>query len=224
MPYDLCVCVPPKEAAHAVKLAGEIGWDGLCLLSEKKDHNAMNKAVKGTAMDVSLGLLLEPKDRNDLGKKISSERKGFEVIAVKSADPEICRVASENSKVDILAGWEAAERNPVNYITAKAAAESGVSIAFSLGSLIRAYDRSRAGIMSKLLDTAKLVRKYGSPLVLTSGAVSFWGLRSPSEIMAFGSMLGFNGVQAKKGLSPELLEKNRERLSDGWVMPGVKKK
>ena len=72
-----------------------------------------------------------------------------------------------------------------------------------------------------MLETAKLVKKFRAPFVLTSGAMSEWDLRSPSEFYSFGKVLGFDPSGIRTNLSDKIVEENRKRLGDKWIMPGV---
>jgi len=228
MTCELCVMVPAAEAGAALETAKRLGWKGLCLLADSKESRAAKEAVtkaRVKGIEVSIGLLLEPKSKNELKRRVSASRKNCGLIAVKPNSPELSRSAAETRGVDLLIGWESVGQSPtervIDYVTIKIAAGNGVAIAFSLQPLLAAYDRSRASVMSKYIETARFVRKYKAGFALTSGAVSAWDLRSPSELAAFGKVLGFNGREARQALSGGLLEENRKRLSGKWIMPGV---
>ncbi len=223
--YDLCVRALMQELQKTLEFAGELGWNGICLLANRSEIKNLKAAVKkAKGLDVSAGLLLQPHSKNELKRQVSANRKNFELIAVKGGSPEMNRSALETRGVDILIEWETAgegHKKTLDYVMVKLAAENHVSIAFSLHPLVAAYDRSRAGVMAKFIEAAKFVREYKGPFVLTSGAFSPWDLRSPSELAAFGNVLGFNGRETKEALSGSILEENRKRLSGKWVMPGV---
>jgi len=225
MTYELCVMVPATETGAALETAKRLGWKGLCLLAGKNDTKAVKEAASKSRIKASIGLLLEPKSKNELKRQVSASRRNFGLIAVKPGSPELSRSAAETRGVDLLIGWESTGQAPtdrvIDYVTIKIAAENRVAIAFSLQPLLAAYDRGRASVMSKYIEAARFVRKYKTPSVLTAGAISQWDLRSPSELAAFGRVLGFNGREAKQAISGSLLEENSKRLSGKWIMPGV---
>ncbi len=72
-----------------------------------------------------------------------------------------------------------------------------------------------------MMANANLVRKFRTPFVLTSGALDPWDLRSPSELISFGNVLGFNPKDVKLSLTERIIRENRKRLGKKWVMPGV---
>ena len=104
---------------------------------------------------------------------------------------------------------------------AKLAKKNNVSIEFSLSDLIQTSKLSRSKILHDLMENAKLVKKYKTPFVLTSGSFDCFGLRSPSELLSFGRVLGFQDPEIKNALSDFIVKENRKRLSGKWVMPGV---
>ena len=223
--YELCVQVPVHELERNLDAAKELGWDGLCFIADRKDMKELKAAIRqARGIGVSAGLLLQPRNNNELKRQVSAARRSHEFIAVRPQSTEISRAALETRGVDVLLGWESAGetgRRSMDYVMVKLAAGNGVSIAFSLQPLLAAYNRARAGVMSKYIETVRFVRKYGTPFILTSGALSSWDLRSPSELAAFGKVLGFHGKEIKQALSGSMLNENINRLSGRWVMPGV---
>ncbi len=223
MHYDLCVRVPVSQVSRAIEVSSQLGWDGFCMLVQASERKKAGSALSKSAACASLGLLIEPRNANDLRRRVSSSRKKWEIIAASCGTPEMARTAAETGGLDIITDWEDERETIINYITAKLAAENGVAIAFSFRPLLEAYDRSRARIMARMREVAGFVMKYKTSAVLTSGVVSSWNLRSPSELMAFARLLGFSSKAAKQSVSGSLLVKNRKKLAGKWVMPGVEK-
>jgi ribonuclease P/MRP protein subunit RPP1 len=220
--YDMCVLVPSQELGKAAEFAKKLGWSGICVLAEARNIKELEaSARKVKEIDISSGLLLEPRSTGELKRQVAASRKYHEIIAVKGATLDVARTAAETCGVDLLVEWESGTSKTMDYITAKVAAQNGVHIAFALHPLVVAYEKSRAGIMSRLVEAAGFVRRYRTPFALASCAVSPWDMRSPSELMAFGRVLGFGGQQIKKALGGGMLQENRKRLSGKWVMPGV---
>ena len=141
-------------------------------------------------------------------------RKNIEIISAIREDRE----AVETAEVDIVFPGE------MNYIMVRLAKKNQVAVGFDFHPLLHSSGKGRGRLLGDYLQTARLVRKYKAPFLLTSGAKSEWELRSPSELVAFGKVLGFSEADAKEALSGKILERNRKRLGKGWVMPGVEEK
>ena len=144
-------------------------------------------------------------------------------ILVFGGDPEINRAACETPEVDVLAHPELGENNGLDHVMARKAKENGVAIEFNFRQLLVNYKKSRSECFSRMLENAKLVKKYRTPFVLTSGALSPWDLRGPPELASFGRLLGFSDPEIRKALEGGRIAENRKRLGSGWIMPGVEK-
>lgn len=221
--YDLHVH-PEVELIKVLAFAEKLGWNGLCLIykdiNELEDARKALKSVK--KLDISFGIKLEPKRPDDIRRNVEKFRKKVEMILVHGGDLEINRKACETPGVDILCHPELGrEDSGIDHVMAKLAKKNFVAIEFNFRELLMSYAESRSKYFSNLETNARLVKKYNVPFVLTSGAVSCWDLRAPSELTSLGKLLGFDGKEVKNALSGWILENNRKKLSGKWVMPGV---
>ena len=212
--YDYCLIA--EDGIEAImKKAIELGWNGLCILNEKKKNLPLKKIDK---IDVVRGLLIETNKAKDVGKEAANNRKLFEIIAARGVNEEVNRMAVETPEIDILLPAPDAK---IDYVMVKLAKKNNVAIGFEFRLLLQSSGEERGRIFSRMLETAKLVKKFRAPFVLTSGAMSDWDLRSPSELYSFGKVLGFDPSGIRTNLSDKIVEENRKRLGDKWVMPGV---
>jgi ribonuclease P/MRP protein subunit RPP1 len=213
--YDLCV-----RSEEAAGFAKKLGWDGIGLITTLKDFKGPGVKKPG-GLDISLGVEIEVKRASDLRKIVKRLRRKAELVVIKGGNLDVNRAALEIPEVDILTGFCLPGSCGLNHIMAKLAAKNNVSIGFEFGDILHSHEKSRTSILSMLLHAAKLVRKFRAPFILTSGALSPWDLRAPSELQAFGRVLGFKDPEIKKALGNGIVEENRKRLSGKWIMPGV---
>ncbi len=221
--YDMHVH-PEVELIKVLAFAEKLGWNGLCLIyNDIKELEEARMALKSVKhIDISFGVKLEPKRANDIPVMVERVRKRAEMVLVYGGDLEINRKACETAGVDILCHPELGrEDSGLDHIMAKLAKKNFVAIEFNFRQLLMLYSQNRSKYFSNMEINAKLVQKYNVPFVLTSGAVSCWDLRAPSELSSLGKLLGFDGKEVKNALSGWILENNRKRLSGKWVMPGV---
>ena len=139
-------------------------------------------------------------------------------MVVRGLGTELDRVALETPEVDIVTHHK---DMMINQVLAKLGVKNNVAIGFIFSNILLSYKRTRISLFSTMINDAKILKKYGSPFILSSGAISEWDLRSPSDILAFGKLLGFQDNQSVKGMSGLMLKENRKRLGKKWVMPGV---
>lgn len=216
--YDLHVQAEPGKAAE---MARRLGLSGIGLTVQSGNSALTRENVKGLPVDVALGIELQSK-ANQIPHLAKSVRRQYELVLVRGGTEELNRAALETAEVDILV-------NPnlenglcgINHILARLGAKNNVAICFDLLEIIQAYKKTRSNLLSGLMETARFVRKYRCPFVMSAGAMSEWDMRAASELIAFGRFLGFDERQCRKALSGEILKENRKRLSGKWVMPGV---
>jgi ribonuclease P/MRP protein subunit RPP1 len=66
---------------------------------------------------------------------------------------------------------------------------------------------------------------YDAPFAVSANARSVYELRAPRELRALGEAVGFAGETVEAGLREwgRVAERNRDRLSDSFVAPGVRR-
>lgn len=203
-----------------------IGFSGLCVIMDKPEELEVIRKKKVSGLDISTGLLLEAKPGH-VRQLAKNHRNSVEIIAVKGGNLDVNRAAVESPEVDILASpwgdFELRNDTGINHVIAKLAKKNNVAIEFNFRQILHSHKKNRVDILKKMQEAAKFVRKYKAPFLISSGAMSKWDLRSPSDLTAFGKILGFNESQVKHAFSDFLIKENRKRLSGKWLMPGVEK-
>ncbi|UCD02618.1 MAG: hypothetical protein JSV63_02380 [Candidatus Aenigmatarchaeota archaeon] len=209
--WDYCVRDDsnPKELAG---MAEKLGWNGVCILGDKE-------IVKGrTETELVRGLVIDEKSPEIMKRRVIKERKKFGMIAVEGRDDRMNRVALETPELDILLPGKDGR---IDAVMAKLAKENNVRIAFEFGVLLHSTLEERGRIFSQMLKNAQSVKTFKAPFAIVSGALSEFGLRSPSELTAFGKVLGFDESEIKKSMSGHVVEENLKRLAGKWIRPGV---
>jgi ribonuclease P/MRP protein subunit RPP1 len=82
----------------------------------------------------------------------------------------------------------------------------------------------RIRLTSSLRREAALAKKFDVPLVLSSGALDKYLLRSPQDYASLGylfSLAHHTAVGAMSDTPRGIVEKNRRKLSPDYVAPGV---
>lgn len=221
--YD--VCVRAEKPEEAVRIAEKLGWKGIGLIvpysvNYMKRLAEIKESVRKlkTKMDVGFGLEIITRDSRQVRKIASNIRKDIELVVVRGCSDEVDRAAFETPEVDIV--LHHADMN-INQVLARLGEKNNVAVGFIFSNLLLSYKRTRISLFSSMIKDARILMKYKSPVVLSSGAISGWDLRSPSDILAFGRLLGFQDNRSARAMSDSLLKENRRRLGKKWVMPGV---
>ncbi len=201
------------DTKEAPKLLPQLGFSGI----------ASFIPVTLPGIDVAQGIELDPKTPNDVQKLVQANRRKTELIAIRCANPEITRAATELREVDfILNPWAGREDSGLNHVLCKLARENNVAIVFDFAPILRSAKRKRALLLEQYQDAARAVAKAKAPFVLASGAEDPWELRSVSELSAFGESLGLPQPAIKQSFSGQRIRENRRKLTDRkWIASGI---
>ncbi len=211
---------PAEEERKASSFARALGWKGICILagSGKEAGTAHEKGI-----ELTRGILLQPQKPSDIEKAIDRYRKTTEVLAVKGGDIDINRTAIESVGIDMLISPYTDYSDGMDHVTARLARKNNVHVGFAFSGLLHSARQTRADIFACMCSVASLVRKYKAPFVLASFGESAYDIRSPSDMLSFGRLLGFDDRRIKESMSGGIARENRKRLSGKWIMPGVEK-
>lgn len=225
------------EAAHAspdgdatvsrlALTAAEYGFDGLVVRSHGDrlpDYDPERIATE-TGIDVVRGVELRAEDPQQASGYLGNYRPDYEVVVVHGGAPAMNRFAVEQPKVDVLAHPMSGEGD-FNHVLARTAAENGVRIELSLQPALQQTGGARVQALQDLRKLHELVTAYDTPFVVSADARSHLQLRAPRELLALGEAIGIGAGTVEEGLAEwrRLTERNRERHSEEFIEPGVRR-
>ncbi len=216
---------PPADArsspAALAETAVRVGYDGLVVrdtettLPERDDLDL----VAGTTVDA---------DPDAASGQVHARRDETTVLCLRGGTPGRNRFAVQEPRVDVLASPvdpSASGPYPFDHVLARAAARNGVRVEFDLGPVLRETGGTRVRAVSALARLRDLVATYDAPHVVTAGAVAGLELRGPRALAAVGETVGLGRAFVETGLREwgRIVVRNRDRASEDWVMPGVRR-
>ncbi len=216
---------------EVIEFAKKLGWSGVavCDVFESEEKLIKQRLLIDSLKtkydtDIAHGVEIRVDDPNKIKPLAQKIRKDVEIIIVRGGDLAINRAALETPEVDILSHPEF-QRNDsgIDHVLAKLAADNQVCIELNFREALYSFRKSRAHILTHMRRNVALSKKFGFPVVITSGAYSKWEMRGPRELAAFGTMVGLELENAMNAISGARVDRNRARLSGNWVMPGVEK-
>lgn len=218
--YDLSTHPYPEGLSSPSRMllaAKRLGYAGICASFHQEYFRGQEKLPEGTIS----GVEIMAANANELRRGIDRFRNRVAVLAVHGGDETINRAACEDGRVDVLSHpQEGSKTGGINHIIARLAADHRVAIEFSLSPIIHNRGGSRVKALSAYRATFALVRKYGAPYVITSGAMSSYDLRDARGTVAVTQLFGMNETDALTGLSEHPAAILR-RSSPGYVAEGV---
>jgi len=100
-----------------------------------------------------------------------------------------------------------------------------VRLEFDFADVLRADGGPRVQAIGGLRKLREIVEHYDAPFVVSADPRSHLQLRAPRELVAIGEAIGFTAEQVREGLREwgRLAERNRERASESFIEPGVRR-
>jgi ribonuclease P/MRP protein subunit RPP1 len=235
--YDLHI--HSKEPEKTVKLAETLGYRGICLVEyfdkENKFESFANNVSElsgQTKVNLLVGAEIKTKKTGEIQKKARSALRYADLIIVSGGDERTNRAVSDCWEADVLAHPEReAERDAmefrnsgIDHITAKFMAERGIAIEINFSDILNSRGMLRSQIIARMAQNIMLSKKFGVPLITTSGAHEDLGLRAPMELAAVAMQLGMKEEQAIKtiGENPAgIVRKARDRKNPKIITKGL---
>ncbi|TKX59056.1 ribonuclease P [Halorubrum sp. SS7] len=249
--YEAVHAAPDGEAtaARQAATAARHGYDGIVVRSrDALDPADDGSAAAGDAREsVGTGRAESPvRDPTAIGEKygidvvdaaevdaddptsasgaVGNYRSDRTVVCVVGGDDALNRFAVEQPRVDVLVRPMAAGGD-FNHVLAKAARDNGVHVEFDFGPALRETGGKRVRALADLRKLREIVGHYDAPYVVSANARSHLELRAPRELVAVGEAIGFDAEAVREGLRAwgDLVDRNRERRSEGFIEPGVRR-
>ena len=224
--YDLCLHAYPEGSSTVSRLAllaRQYGYSGIGVTNSQDFFSSVkDQYVPSEEFSVVQGVEIHARDGNDLRKMVDRFRSRAIVLTVFGGEEGINRAACEDDRIDILLHPQDSKTSGINHILARLAADKHIAIGFDLAPIICGKGGSRVRILSNYRTNLALVKKYGTPFVLTSGAMSVYDIRDVRSMIALVRLFGMSEEDAIKGLSyypSQILRRNTP--GSGYVMEGV---
>ena len=177
-----------------------------------------------SGIDIVDAVAIDAADPTSASGAVGNYRSGRTVVCVVGGDDALNRFAVEQDRVDVLVR-PMAGGGDFNHVLAKAARDNGVRVEFDLGPALRETGGKRVRALGDLRKLREIVDHYDAPYVVSANARSHLELRAPRELVAVGEAIGFDAEAVREGLRAwgDLAERNRERRSEGFIEPGVRR-
>ena len=215
-----------------------IGWKGACfVLPYGAGFSAESKGIREKKLHCGfesvIGALISVKTPEEVQKKARSAlESGAEIILVEGGDEEINRAAAECWEVDVLCHPERVSGKDlmdqkfsgIDDVMARFMAERMIALEINLSWLLSCYGTARTQLMGRMKQNIMLAKKYGTPLIITSGAADSLSMRAPQDIVSLGVSLGMDAGLARKSITDYpamLLKKSRDRRSANVLLAGL---
>ncbi len=229
---DLNLNLPPRDTSTARRViaeAAELGYDLVAVpLTPEAPENeiaALREVCSEFKVDFASRVNLVAKNRDRLMYSLRKLRRRFEVVCVVSENKEVARQAAKDRRVDLLSFPTADFRGRFfDWAEAELASSSLAALELDVKPLLTLEGSARVRLLSNMRREVSIAKQYHVPVVVSSGVETEMLLRKPREMAAFISLLGFDETSALDAVSTNpaaIVSRNREKLSQGFVAPGI---
>lgn len=222
--YDCIIYNGISGTYEMFRLLKRYGFSGTVVFFDEKRFNEdiidELKFITPKNFEVFSGLELKVDSLSKLKRKISAYKDKVDVLAVKGGDDKVNRMVSREQYVDILRNTD--QGKGIDHITAKFAAENGVSIEFCLGNLIN-NKRSLPAVLGKMKKNLMLVQKYGGAIILSSGGTDKFGIKPYRQMLALSKLFGLmekDGLESLRNIY-YILDKNKKYRDGRLISEGI---
>ena len=213
--------------ARVAATAAAYGFEGVVVRNhgDRPAQPPPEDLLERAAIDLVDGVEISAEDPSRASGFLGSHRPETTIVLVHGGDPAINAFAVRQDAVDVLAHPMAADGD-LNHVLVRQAAEHGVRLEFDLSPVLRSVGNDRSRAIRKLLKLAELVEKYDVPYVVSGDPMSHLQLRAPRELRSVADAIGLDPEIVETGLAEwgRLAARNRERMDDSFVAPGVRKR
>jgi len=231
---DLHLCAPwtdLEKAKYLIAKSAELGYNQIGVpipaSAEEKTVNKFRQVSMENGLDLVTRLDLVPKTPGELLAGLRKFRRKFEVVSVLCSSKAVARQAAKDRRVDLLSfHLHDPKKRFFDRAEAEVALASSVALEIDMTQLLDIPEGySRVGLFTRLQRETATAKSFNVPIVFSSGASQPLLLRKPHDYAALTCLFTLETSLALEGLTANpagIVERNREKLSSGYVAPGIR--
>ena len=230
---DLHLRLDVKDRAEMVRVMRRLaalgyGLVGVPLAAETRGEEVerLREVCGGVGLDFVSRVDLRPRNSGELVRLLRRVRRRFEVVCVLCESKMVARQAARDRRVDLLSFPLLDSRRRFFDGAEAELATGGLSaLEVDVKPLLVLEGAARVRLLSWLRREVSVARRFGVPVVVSSGVSAELLLRKPREMAALGFLFGLDKVSGLDAVSRNvgaIVERNREKLSTEFVAPGIR--
>ncbi len=230
---DLHMCVSLKDIEQQKRMvtkASELGYStvgvSIPATASPQDVVDLRKLCDEAGLEFVTRVDLAPRTPRDLLETLRRLRRRFEIVSVLCTSKPVARQAAKDRRVDLLSFSAARTRDRYfDHAEAELASKSLASFEIDLAPFLSLEGYLRTRLITSLRKELTVAKRFRVPLVISSGATNESLIRSPHDYSAFTFLFDLDSPLALRALSETpltIVKRNREKLSPGFVTPGLR--
>jgi len=230
---DLHLFVPLSDMEKTKRMiakSSELGYSQIGVplpLGIRQDViNRLRQVCEEFGVDFVTRLDLAPKSSNELLSSLRRFRRMFEVVSVLCSSKPLARQAAKDRRVDLLSFRVIEPRKRFfDRAEAELASKSSASFEIDMAQILTVEGYARVSFFSCLRREVATAKRFGVPVVISSGATDALLLRKPQDYASLTSLFDVDVSLALEALSKNpasMVERNRKKQSPCYLAPGVR--
>ncbi|MCW4054038.1 MAG: hypothetical protein NWE84_03845 [Candidatus Bathyarchaeota archaeon] len=230
---DLHLCFNLKDISATLQMFKKVADLGYGLVAvpfipeaRPEKVTKLRTACKQAGMDFASRVDLRPRTKNELMNQLRRLRRKFEVLCVACENKAVARQAAKDRRVDLLSFPLLDFRSRFfDKAEAQLASNSLAALEVDVRPLLVLSGPVRIRLLSSLRREVAIAKKFHVPVVISSGVKKELLLRKPREMAALSFLFGLNEASALDAVSQNansIVKRNRDKLSAGYVAPGIR--
>jgi ribonuclease P/MRP protein subunit RPP1 len=176
-------------------------------------------------IDLATRVDLNPKTTHNLIRHLRTLRRKFELISVMCTSKPIARQAAKDRRVDLLSFAKDPRERFFDLAEARLASKTSASLEIDMAPLLSLNSIPRIRLLSRLRREVETAKKFGVPIVVSSGARNSYLLKSPYDYAALTFLFDLPSPLRMPALSETplaIVKRNRSKLGSDYVAPGIR--
>lgn len=219
----------PNQVESMISKSSELGYRlvgiSLPLDAPRKTIRQLEQICSDMGADLVTRVDLAPRTSRELLGWLRRLRRRFEVVSALCVSKSVARQAAKDRRVDLLSFPADPRRRFFDLAEGELASKALASLEIDMAPLLSLRGSLRVRLLSRLRKEVEIANKFKVPIVLSSGAANAYFLRAPHDYAALASLFDLPpslGLCALSDNPLAIVERNREKLSQGYVAPGIR--
>ncbi len=230
---DLRLCPPINDydqVESMVKKSSELGYRlvGIPLPPNipREEIGRLQKICNDAKIDLVTRVDFCSRTPSELLKDLRRLRRKFEIVAITCTSKLVARQAARDRRVDLLSFLATDLRKRFfDDAEAELASKALSCLEIEMAPLLSLKGFSRIRLLSRLRNELEIAKRFKVPVTISSGATNELFLRDPHDYAALATLFNMSLPSALQALSESpisIVERNREKLSPGYIAPGIR--
>jgi ribonuclease P/MRP protein subunit RPP1 len=229
---DLHLRANPKDQQNVerlIKKAAVFGYSYISVPTTSemtKETSNLKTFCQQVGVDYVSRVDLRPRTEEELMYLLRRLRRKFEVICVICENKEVARQAAKDRRVDLL-NFPSLDYHKRFFDRAEAelACNSLAALEIDVKHLLTLEGPARVRLLSSLRREVNIAREFHVPLLVSSGVADEHLIRMPRDMASLSYLFGLDEPSALDAVSTNslaIVKRNREKLKDSFVAPGIR--